>query len=111
MYDVASIAPYVDGAKLKLKPPKLAMSIGGENRAGHVSANDLAKLIEQCGLERFGITAEGCRDLLALYAKEKTGSADAARELRGAHGGADRAAMHKVAERTGELSPVPLATN
>ena len=96
MYDVASIAPYVEGARLKVKPPKLAMSIGGENRAGHVSANDLAKLVEQCGLERFGITAEGCRDLLALYAKEipgklaqefdaleKTGSADAARELRG----------------------------
>ena len=84
MYDVASIAPYVEGARLKVKPPKLAMSI------------DLAKLVEQCGLERFGITAEGCRDLLALYAKEipgklaqefdaleKTGSADAARELRG----------------------------
>ena len=96
MYDVASIAPYVEGARLKVKPPKLAMSIGGENRAGHVSANDLAKLVEQCGLERFGITAEGCRDLLALYAKEipgklaqefdaleKTGSADAARDLRG----------------------------
>ena len=96
MYDVASIAPYVEGAKLKVKPPKLAMSIGGENRAGRVSANDLAKLVKQCDLERFGITAEGCRDLLALYAKEipgklaqefdaleKTGSADAARELRG----------------------------
>lgn len=96
MYDVASIAPYVEGARLKVKPPKLAMSIGGENRAGRVSANDLAKLVEQCGLERFGITAEGCRDLLALYAEEipgklaqefdaleKTGSADAARELRG----------------------------
>ena len=80
---------------MKVKPPKLAMSIGGENRAGHVSANNLAKLVEQCGLERFGITAEGCRDLLALYAEEipgklarefdaleKTGSADAARELR-----------------------------
>ena len=81
---------------MKVKPPKLAMSIGGENRAGRVSANDLAKLVEQCSLERFGITAEGCRDLLALYAKEipgklaqefdaleKAGSADAARELRG----------------------------
>lgn len=65
-----------------------------------------------------------CRDLLALYAEEipgklaqefdaleKTGSADAARELRGAHGGADRAAVRKVAERTGELSPVPIAAN
>lgn len=96
MYDAASIAPYVGEAKWKVKPPKLAMSIGGENRAGHVSANDLAKLVEQCGLERFGITAEGCRDLLTLYAKEisgklaqefdaleKTGSACAARELRG----------------------------
>ena len=96
MYDVASIAPYVEGTRLKVKPPKLAMSIGGENRAGRVSTNDLAKLVEQCGLERFGITAEGCRDLLALYAEEipgklaqefdaleKTGSADAARELRG----------------------------
>lgn len=88
--------PTSRGAKLKVKPPKLAMSIGGENRAGHVSASDLAKLIEQCGLERFGITAEGCRDLPALYAEEipgklaqefdaseETGSADDAEELRG----------------------------
>ena len=64
--------------------------------SGDVQRALLAKLVEQCGLERFGITAEGCRDLLALYAKEipgklaqefdaleKTGSADAARELRG----------------------------
>lgn len=98
------------------------MSIGGENRAGHVSTNDLAKLVEQCGLERYDITAEGCRDLLALYAEEipgklaqefdaleKTGSADAAQGAQGAHGGADRAAVRKVAERTGELSTVPLA--
>ncbi len=44
------------------------MSIGGENRAGHVSINNLQKMANQCGLERVGITAEGCAELLDTYA-------------------------------------------
>ena len=36
MYDVASIAPYVDSKKWTVKPPKLAMPIGGENRIGRI---------------------------------------------------------------------------
>lgn len=95
MYDVASIAPYVDPSQWKAKPPRLAMSIGGENRAGHVSANDLRRLADQCGLEKVGITAEGCTELLIAYAEaipaklaevfedlEHTEAATAARELR-----------------------------
>ena len=95
MYDVASIAPYTDPAKWKVKPPKLAMSIGGENRAGQVSMDNLRKMTCQCGLEKVGITAEGCANLLCAYADavpEKlsevfdelasTESAAAARELR-----------------------------
>ena len=68
MYDVASIVPYVERDRWWVKPPKLAMSIGGENRAGCVTLNNLTKLVDQCGLESVGITAEGCANLLALYA-------------------------------------------
>ena len=95
MYDVASIAPYTDPARWKTKPPKLAMSIGGENRVGCVSMNDLRRMADQCGLDRVGITAEGCADLLRTYADaipgklaeifdelELTESTTSARELR-----------------------------
>lgn len=95
MYDVASIAPYVDAKKWTVKPPKLAMSIGGENRIGRISANDFRKLVDQCELERLGITAEGCIELTLVYAEaipeklaetfndlEHTESAEAAKELR-----------------------------
>lgn len=95
MYDVASIAPYIELDQWKTKPPKLAMSIGGENRVGHLSLGNLRKMVERCGLEEAGITAEGCARLIALYAEtipemlsnvfddlELTASAQAARELR-----------------------------
>lgn len=95
MYDVASIAPYTDPARWKVKPPRLAMSIGGENRAGRVSMGDLRRMAGQCRLDRVGITAEGCAGLLRAYADaipgklaevfdelERTESAAAARELR-----------------------------
>ena len=95
MYDVASIAPYVKPNTWKTKPPKLAMSIGGENRAGCVTANNLSKLVKQSRLDDIGITVEGCVELMTLYADEipiklpevfdhleDTASATAARELR-----------------------------
>ena len=97
MYDAASIAPpyIVDPGSWEIGPPKLAMSIGGENRAGRVSVGNLDKLVEQCGLERFGITGLGCRNLLVSYARaipeqmtevfdslQNTATAAAATELR-----------------------------
>ncbi len=95
MYDVASIAPYVDAADWQRKPPKLAMPIGGENRAGCVSAGNIGRMAEACGLADMGITAEGCINLMTLYADmipvkleavfdelEKTNSAGAATELK-----------------------------
>lgn len=95
MYDVASIAPYVESDDWRNDPPKLAMSIGGENRAGHVSVGNINRMIEHCGLEDMGITAGGCVSLIALYADlipkkletvfaglEKTSSAKAAAELK-----------------------------
>lgn len=95
MYDVASIAPYVKPREWGVNPPKLAMTIGGENRAGRVSYNNVKKLVESCGLSRLGITADGCRDLLVGYAEsipgqmadvfdslEDTAAAEAALELR-----------------------------
>ena len=95
MYDVASGIPYVEARELKVKSPKLAMSIGGENRPGRVSLENLEKFVDNCSLERFGIRAEGCADLISAYASvipcelskvfdelEKGACAAAARELR-----------------------------
>lgn len=95
MYDVASGIPYVEPRLLEVKPPKLAMSIGGENRPGRVSLENLEQLVSSCSLERFGIRAEGCADLISAYANaipdelakifdelETTACAGAARELR-----------------------------
>ena len=69
MYDVASIAPYIEPGQWKNKPPKLAMSIGGENRIGYLSSKHLSKMTEQCELEDVGITADGCVNLIAHYAE------------------------------------------
>lgn len=95
MYDVASIAPYIEPGQWKNKPPKLAMSIEGENRIGYLSSKHLSKMTEQCELESVGITADGCVNLIAHYAKiiprklaavfdalEKTNAATASKELR-----------------------------
>lgn len=95
MYDVASIAPYVDRAQWRVKPPKLVMSIGGENRVGCVGFGNLRRLVERCELGRLNITAEGCADLIIAYAQiiprklaevfdglEATAAAPVARELR-----------------------------
>ena len=69
MYDVASIAPYIDPARWGVKPPKLAMSIGGENRAGNVTLANLGKMVEQCDLAAVGITTKGCARLIVMYAE------------------------------------------
>ena len=95
MYDVASIASYVKAVEWQNKPPKLAMSIGGENRAGCVSVGNIKRMVEHCGLDELNITSDGCIALLTLYADmipeklgaifdelEKTGSAKAAAELK-----------------------------
>lgn len=95
MYDVASIAPYVNAGDWRNKPPKLAMSIGGENRVGRVSAGNIDKMVELCGLDDLGITTDGCMRLITLYASlipdklemvfddlSKTSSAGAATELK-----------------------------
>ena len=95
MYDSASIAPYIDKERWELKPPKLAMSIGGENRIGHLTKNNLDKLVKQCNLGQVHISADGCAKLITLYADiipeklakifdelNKTKSAASAKELR-----------------------------
>lgn len=68
MYDVASIASYVNASDWRNKPPKLAMSIGGENRVGRVSAENIDRMVELCGFADLGITADGCVRLMTLYA-------------------------------------------
>ncbi|MDO5043565.1 MAG: type II toxin-antitoxin system HipA family toxin [Slackia sp.] len=95
LYDIASIAPYIEHAQWKMKPPKLAMSIGGENRVGRLYRSHLLKMQEQCGLEEAGITVEGCVKLISLYADiipeklanifeelENTQASSASKELR-----------------------------
>ena len=95
MYDVASIAPYVNTRDWRNKPPKLAMSIGGENRVGRVSAGNIDRMVELCGLTDLGVTVDGCMRLMTLYADlipdkleavfddlSGTSSAGAAAELR-----------------------------
>ncbi len=95
MYDVASIAPYIADDEWHHDPPKLAMSIGGENRAGCVSTGNINRMVENCGLAGMGITTEGCADLMTIYADmipgkleavfndlEKTSCAKAAAELK-----------------------------
>ena len=68
LYDVASIAPYIADDSWRNNPPKLAMSIGGENRTGYVSAGNINRMVEHCGLADMGITADGCVNLMKLYA-------------------------------------------
>ena len=95
MYDVASIAPYIAEDDWLNNPPKLAMSIGGENRAGCVSTGNIDRMVEHCGLTGMGITTEGCVNLMKLYTDliparletvfndlEKTSCAKAAAELK-----------------------------
>ena len=95
MYDVASIAPYIEPGQWKNKPPKLAMSIGEENRIGYLSSRHLSKMMEQCESENVNITADGCVNLIVHYAEiipkklaavfdalEKTNAAPASKELR-----------------------------
>lgn len=74
LYDVASMAPYVDERVWEHKPAKLAMSIGGENRVGHVSVRSVQKMVDQCGLEELGITVEGCVALAIELANEIPGN-------------------------------------
>lgn len=69
LYDVASILPYV-GPHDKVR---LAMSIGGENRLGHVGANAIKKFVEQEGLDGLGFSPESCCNLMAGLAQEIPG--------------------------------------
>ena len=48
MYDAASVLPY----DTERRYIKLAMSIGGENRLGFLSKNDLGRYAEMAGLDR-----------------------------------------------------------
>ena len=48
MYDAATFAPYYKGGR---RPLRMAMSIGGENRKGSVSLNNVKKYAEFAGIE------------------------------------------------------------
>lgn len=57
LYDVASIAPYQGLSPRHRKPLRAAMSIGGENRFGCVTAEDVEKMVRSCGLGGYGLSA------------------------------------------------------
>lgn len=58
LYDVASIAPYRSLSPRQRKPLRAALSIGGENRFGHVKSNDVEKMVANCELEELGLSAD-----------------------------------------------------
>lgn len=70
LYDAASIAPYVDDRVWGHRPPKLAMSIGGENRVGRVTMRSLQRMVDQCGLTELGISDNGCAALAVELANQ-----------------------------------------
>lgn len=72
LYDVASGLPY----ESLRREGRLAMSIGGENRFGRMSANALSRYVRNGHLERIGIDADWCTSTMASLANRITTSAD-----------------------------------
>lgn len=70
LYDAASAAPYVDERIWEHKPPKLAMSIGGENRVGYVTMRSIQRMVDQYGLTELGISDNGCAALAVELANQ-----------------------------------------
>ncbi|MDO4848603.1 MAG: HipA domain-containing protein [Coriobacteriia bacterium] len=58
LYDVASIAAYQSLSPRPRKPLRAALSIGGENRFGHVGAEQVEKMVDNCGLGEIGLNAD-----------------------------------------------------
>ena len=58
LYDVASIAPYRSLAPSARKPPRTALSIGGENRFGMLKKKHVEKMAVSCRLEELDIGAD-----------------------------------------------------
>lgn len=57
LYDVASIAAYQSLSPRPRKPLRAALSIGGENRFGHVGAEQIEKMVRNCSLDEIGLSA------------------------------------------------------
>lgn len=72
LYDVASGLPY---ESLKQRG-RLAMSIGGENRFGRMSASALGRYVRNAHLERVGIDVDWCASTMVSLASRITASAD-----------------------------------
>ena len=51
LYDMASLAPYMDAERLAHKPYRLAMSIGGENRVGHLRKTSIERFASATGMD------------------------------------------------------------
>lgn len=58
LYNVASIAPYRPLAPSVRKPPRTALSIGGENRFGMLKKKHVEKMAVSCRLEELDIGAD-----------------------------------------------------
>ncbi|MGN0038680.1 MAG: hypothetical protein ACI36Y_06080 [Coriobacteriales bacterium] len=94
MYDVASIAPYHSLSPSRRKPLRAALSIGGENRFGMLSANHIEALVSNSSLGELSLGSDLLKERMAAMARvvphaleEVAGEA----RLQGVEGAADSA--------------------
>lgn len=69
LYDVASIAPYRSLKLRRRKPLRAALSIGGENRFGAVGKEQVVRMVQTCGLEELGLSADVLCERLGTMAR------------------------------------------
>lgn len=69
LYDVASIAPYRSLAPSARKPPRTALSIGGENRFGMLKKKHVEKMVVSCRLEELDIGADTLCEQFEIMAR------------------------------------------
>lgn len=58
LYDVASIAPYRSLTPKQRKPPRAALSIGGENRFGLIRRENIERMVRGNALDELGLDGE-----------------------------------------------------
>ena len=74
LYDVASIAPYRSLAPSARKPPRTALSIGGENRFGMLKKKHVENIADAIGL-KVARAIQILRELIAAWTAQAEGQA------------------------------------
>lgn len=85
LYDVASMFPYVRPREKM----RMAMSIGGENRIGHLSCAAVERFATGCGLVKVGLSASDCVEVACSLAEEIAGKIEGVFEQHAAINGVD----------------------